>query len=294
MAKVYVHNPYDVGTGNWVTLSRIAGYFQRCSSYIECDLFIVLHARRSFQWVVDHPEKPYVLILGGTDINLDVYDKGLRKQVFHVINNATCVVAFMEYMKRDALACVPKAWVEVVPQGLCMEAPVRPCERVVQMLNGSYYVWVGNSREVKDPAYLREAFTYMWEHYNVRLAFVGDGHVKEPWNVCVGMLTRAETFWVMLRSSGLVNTSHCEGMSGAVMEAMELCVPVLCRFNSFSEELLEDGVTGHVFCTESQFMQYAFFRRLRSTCDAARQRVRSLARGEGAKYAEIVRKITGR
>ena len=289
-ARVYVHNPYTAGTGNYETISRISRYFgkQYCSN--DCDIFVVLHARRSYEYVVAHPTRPYVLIVGGTDLNEDVYDSSLRWQVDYVLSQASCVVVFMEYQRRQVLKTLPRAWVSVVPQGLEVTIPEKPRENIVEVLRGmKYYVWVGNRRSVKDPMYLQNEFEYMWKTYRVYLVYIGSGHERRDWNIVLGKLTRAEVFWVTMRSSGLINTSFSEGMCGAVMEAMELGVPVICRCNSFSEELLEDRVTGHIFSTPSQFLQQVFFRDLRETVEAARKRVRELCdwRNEYSAYKGI-------
>lgn len=62
---------------------------------------------------------------------------------------------------------------------------------------------------------------------------------------------------VLKNSFALVNSSVSEGMSAAILEAMNLEVPVLARNITGNAALVTHGVTGLLFSNPQEFIQQA-------------------------------------
>ncbi|KAM5187327.1 LOW QUALITY PROTEIN: glycosyltransferase 1 domain-containing protein 1 [Callospermophilus lateralis] len=125
-------------------------------------------------------------------------------------------------------------------------------------------------RQVKDPLYLVDAFSeWHQEEPNVYLVIVGPevdpvftrevkARVKRAAGVrLMGEMQREDLHAALRNCFALVNSSVSEGMSAAILEAMDLEVPVLARNIPGNAALVKHGVTGLLFADPQEFVQLA-------------------------------------
>uniref|UniRef100_A0A3B3VXP5 Glycosyltransferase 1 domain containing 1 n=1 Tax=Poecilia latipinna TaxID=48699 RepID=A0A3B3VXP5_9TELE len=188
---------------------------------------------------------PFGVIFGGTDINEDVKDEQKRVVMEQVLLKARFAVAFTEKLKEEA---------EFV---LCLDEL-----RVFLLVCGL--------RRVKDPLYLADVFSE-WHSENLHnvLIIIGPKVSRDlaPLRVdCDNVILKAtgvflaqersqqELHAAMKRCFAVVNSSVSEGMSAAILEAMDLRVPVLARNIPGNASVVKHGVTGLLFSSPQEFM----------------------------------------
>ncbi|XP_066116929.1 glycosyltransferase 1 domain-containing protein 1 isoform X3 [Saccopteryx bilineata] len=169
---------------------------------------LALHLYRAGRLLQGHGI-PFGVIFGGTDLNEDI-SQGEKKQVMgKVLEEARFAVAFTESMK--AAACL---------QWGSQQRPMLP-------LTGapSFSVQV-------DPVFTREVKAKVERAAGVRL---------------LPEMPQEDLHAVIQNCFALVNTSVSEGMSAAILEAMDLEVPVLARNIPGNAAVVQHGVTGLLF-----------------------------------------------
>ncbi|KAK3084993.1 hypothetical protein FSP39_022519 [Pinctada imbricata] len=62
-------------------------------------------------------------------------------------------------------------------------------------------------------------------------------------------LSQEDTHACMRQSFSLVNSSISEGMAAVILEAMDLCIPVIARQNDGNCSLISNGNTGFIYNT---------------------------------------------
>ncbi|XP_032327572.1 glycosyltransferase 1 domain-containing protein 1 isoform X2 [Camelus ferus] len=125
-------------------------------------------------------------------------------------------------------------------------------------------------RRVKDPLYLVDAFSeWHQEEPNVYMVIVGpevdpvftrevEAKVKRSPGVrLVGEMAQEDLHAVVKNSFAVVNSSVSEGMSAAILEAMDLEVPVLARNIPGNAAVVTHEVTGLLFSDPQEFVQLA-------------------------------------
>ncbi|KAK1787104.1 hypothetical protein P4O66_017480, partial [Electrophorus voltai] len=129
------------------------------------------------------------------------------------------------------------------------------------------FLLVCGLRRVKDPLYLLNAFSE-WHTQNplAILIIIGpkmDLEFSTEVQKCVersaGVFLAAERSQeelhaAMQRSLAVVNSSQSEGMSAAVLEAMDLGVPVLARNIPGNAAIVRHGITGLLFSCPEEFV----------------------------------------
>jgi L-malate glycosyltransferase len=116
---------------------------------------------------------------------------------------------------------------------------------------------VANLWPVKDHRTLLDAADQVRRRIpDVRFAFVGDGPEREPLRRRIAELglgnavhllgTRYDVPAILARASAFCLSSHAEGLSNAIMEAMAAGLPVVATDAGGNAELVRDGVTGFV------------------------------------------------
>ncbi|XP_073675891.1 glycosyltransferase 1 domain-containing protein 1-like [Garra rufa] len=136
-----------------------------------------------------------------------------------------------------------------------------------QVENLHVFLLVCGVRRVKDPLYLLEAFEE-WHSQNplVVLIIIGPkidpvftAEVEESVKRSVGVylaadLSQEELHAAMQKSFALVNSSLSEGMSAAILEAMDLGLPVLARDVPGNAAIVEHEVTGLLYSSPQEFV----------------------------------------
>ncbi|XP_018587255.2 glycosyltransferase 1 domain-containing protein 1 [Scleropages formosus] len=220
---------------------------------------------------------PYGIIFGGTDINEDVKDATKRAVMEQVLEGARFAVAFSTKMKEDAERLWPSSAskVHVQPQGIMTNAAPGFCWSDFLRSAGvrdagedlRVFLLVCGLRRVKDPLYLVEAFSeWHCEEPSVVLVIIGPKmdpifsvQVEEKLRRAAGVFlaperSREELHAALQRSFALVNSSISEGMSAAILEAMDLGVPVVVRDVPGNAAIVRHEETGLLYSSPQEFV----------------------------------------
>ncbi|KAM9330877.1 glycosyltransferase 1 domain-containing protein 1 [Gastrophryne carolinensis] len=221
---------------------------------------------------------PFGAVFGGTDINEDVKNEEKFRVMEAVLEDARFAVAFTNEIKEIAA----KNWPQVVykihvqSQGiLTMPNLFFNCEAFLQNAGIQWntesvriFLLICGLRRVKDPLYLVDSFAEWHEREpNVHFAIIGPmvdplftTEVKAKLNNLDGVhlikeIPQADLQAVIQRSFAVVNSSVSEGMSAAILEAMDLEVPVLARNIPGNTAIVKHEETGLIFATPQEFVQ---------------------------------------
>ncbi|NXS02033.1 GL1D1 protein, partial [Oxylabes madagascariensis] len=215
---------------------------------------------------------PFGIIFGGTDVNEDIKCKEKHQVMGAVLEEARFAVAFTVEMKELAAAEWPEARKKIHVQGQGIKTT--PSEtfdwyRFLQNAGipadtGSLHLFllVCGLRRVKDPLYLVEVFSdWHRKDPSVHLGIIGPAvdplftsEVKEKVKRAPGVhvlqeLPQEELHAAVRGCFALVNSSISEGMSAAILEAMDLGIPVLARNIPGNAAIVKHKETGLLFST---------------------------------------------
>lgn len=225
-----------------------------------------------------HRHIPYVLICAGTDLNEFSKEITSLRLMTRAILGAKFVVSFSEPLLRKVKALWPvlsKSQLKEIPQAV-MTFPsdlsidsVRHhfglCEDAV------FFVMVSGIRPVKDPLYLVNAFSdwHLKKRKTVYLLIIGPLMHAEygktflevvnraPGVVYLGAQSLADTHALIQASFALINSSLSEGMSTAILEAMDLGVPVIARNIPGNRAIIDHTQTGLLYDSATDFLESA-------------------------------------
>uniref|UniRef100_A0A8C1ZSR5 Glycosyltransferase 1 domain containing 1 n=1 Tax=Cyprinus carpio TaxID=7962 RepID=A0A8C1ZSR5_CYPCA len=170
---------------------------------------------------------PFGVVFGGTDVNEDVKDEHKRAVMEEVLRKARFAVAFTDKLKERAEVLLVRN-VRVYSSGF-LQLLLLTCQSKLsaKVENLCVFLLVCGLRRVKDPLYLLEAFA--------------EWHSQNPLVVLI---------IIVYLAADLSQEELHAGMSAAILEAMDLGLPVLARdvtgnaeFNEFvslSRKLLDD------------------------------------------------------
>ncbi|KAM3610966.1 uncharacterized protein V6R79_011388 [Siganus canaliculatus] len=238
---------------------------------------LAIHLFRAGRLLLDI-QVPFGVIFGGTDINEDVKVERKRVVMEQVLLKARFAVAFSAKLKEEAqlflLSQSSKIYIQ--PQGIQTEVTEKFCWS--QFLSSSgvsspsvgeprVFLLVCGLRRVKDPLYLVEVFSE-WhgeDPLNV-LVIIGpkidpvltvevEAVVQRTAGVFVAQeRSQRELHAAMKRCFAVVNSSVSEGMSAAILEAMDLEVPVLARDIPGNAAVVQHDLTGLLFSSPQEFV----------------------------------------
>ncbi|KAK1892906.1 Glycosyltransferase 1 domain containing protein 1 [Dissostichus eleginoides] len=195
---------------------------------------------------------PFGVIFGGTDINEDVKVEQKRVVMEQVLQKARIV--FLCYF---SLKLSQSSRIYVQPQDASIEH--------VDELR--VFLLVCGLRRVKDPLYLVEVFRE-WHYENPLnvLVIIGpkidpvftvevEAVVKRTAGVFLAQeRSQQELHAAMKRCFAVVNSSVSEGMSAAILEAMDLGVPVLARDIPGNAAVVQHEFTGLLYSSPQEFV----------------------------------------
>ena len=241
---IIIATPAARGTrkGNRVTALRWAGHLRALRHRVQvveawdgqpCDLLIALHATKSFPSVeryrARHPAAPLVVGLAGTDLYRDLPSSPQARRSLELATRLTVLQPL-------GLTALPPHVREKARPIIQSALPVPP----VPAPPGVFQICLlAHLREVKDPLLGAAAVRLLPARSRVRLVHLG-GPIDEgsdaravaemggnPRYLWLGQRPRRETLGVLGGSRLLVVTSHLEGGSNAVSEALAARVPIL-------------------------------------------------------------------
>uniref|UniRef100_A0A8C2XX31 Glycosyltransferase 1 domain-containing protein 1 n=1 Tax=Capra hircus TaxID=9925 RepID=A0A8C2XX31_CAPHI len=189
-------------------------------------------------------------------------------------------VAFTESMKETAQRQWPHAkdkiyvqsqGIATVPNTAFNWNTFLQCSEINQSADNLHvFLLICGLRQVKDPLYLVDAFSeWHQEEANVYMVIVGPevdpvftrevkAKVKRSPGVrLIREMAQEDLHAVMKNCFALVNSSVSEGMSAAILEAMDLEVPVLARNIPGNAAVVKHEVTGLLFSDPQEFVQLA-------------------------------------
>ncbi|XP_070205018.1 glycosyltransferase 1 domain-containing protein 1-like isoform X1 [Littorina saxatilis] len=241
----------------------------------QVDLLIGIHAFRTGKLMKDS-KVPYILILGGTDVNEFCKNEDKMTVMTSAVNRAGCVISFCDSLQKKASALwpnLPPSQMTVITQAVITKPSVFSLHRHLQDNNGicdsedrHIFLLVGAVRAVKNPIYLMETFTEL-HRVNQKILYVIIGPVSDEryYNeefqpalqrsegvVYIPGLLFEDTHKAMHQCFALVNSSESEGMSLAILEAMQLNTPVLARNIPGNSAVIQDGQNGLLFSTPQE------------------------------------------
>ncbi|XP_061866005.1 glycosyltransferase 1 domain-containing protein 1 isoform X1 [Colius striatus] len=220
---------------------------------------------------------PFGIIFGGTDVNEDTKCEEKRRVMGEVLGEARFAVAFTMKMKELAAAEWPDARnkIYVQTQGIKTTATETfDWYRFLQNADiptdtGSLHMFllICGLRRIKDPLYLVDVFSD-WHRKDPRvyLGIIGPAvdplytsEVKEKIKRAPGVyllqeMPQGDLHAAMKRCFAVVNSSISEGMSAAILEAMDLGVPVLARNIPGNAAIINHTETGLLFSNPQEFV----------------------------------------
>lgn len=220
---------------------------------------------------------PFGIIFGGTDVNEDIKCEEKRRVMGAVLEEARFAVAFTTRMKELAVAQWPdsRKKIHVQSQGI-KAAPSETFDWITFLQSTGIpadtdslhlFLLICGLRRVKDPLYLVEVFSdWHRKDPSVHLGIIGPAvdpvfttEVKEKVKRAPGVhllpeLPQDELHAAVRRSFAVVNSSVSEGMSAAILEAMDLDIPVLARNIPGNAAIIKHGETGLLFSDPQEFI----------------------------------------
>ncbi|KAM8885524.1 glycosyltransferase 1 domain-containing protein 1 isoform 2-T2 [Spinachia spinachia] len=205
---------------------------------------LAIHLFRAGSLLLDI-QVPFGVIFGGTDINEDVKVEQKRVVMERVLLKARFAVAFSDKLKEEAklflLSHSCKIYVQ--PQGIQTEVSEKFCW--TEFLRSSEWhrenplnVLVVIGPRV-DPVFSVEVEAVVKKTAGVFLA---------------GARSQRELHAAMKRCFTVVNSSVSEGMSAAILEAMDLGVPVLARDIPGNAAVVHHESTGLLYSSPQEFL----------------------------------------
>lgn len=241
--KLVTPSPKGLLDGNRVTARRWSRIFRQLGHRAtvgnqydkgSCDLLLALHAYKSFESICsfreNHPDKPLIVVLTGTDLYRDL-DK--RPEVKHSLKLATHVVV----LQKQALTEVPPPFRKKTSVIYQSSEPVKGAPKPPK----SYFrvSVVGNLRPEKDPFRVALAGRRLPASSRIRICQVGQAltpHMEKRardenrrngryrW---MGSLSYGKTRRLIASSHLVAITSRMEGSSNVLSEALISSVPVV-------------------------------------------------------------------
>jgi glycosyltransferase involved in cell wall biosynthesis len=232
------------------------------------DILHTLNADRSYSWAerfLCRLPLPWVITFTGTDFNSWC---GLHAPPPHIrgsLESASALVLFHEDAAERLRAAIPEASakIRVIPQGVSPRIRsdrdgVR--NRLDISRNAMIFLMVAGIRPVKNLGLAIAAFAEVEKRIpDCRLLLVGPvldkeeaGEVLSKGNALssfsyLGACSPEEVRQIMGAADVLLNTSHHEGMPGAVLEAMASGLPVIAAAVPGNCALIRHGESGLLF-----------------------------------------------
>ncbi|XP_005987249.1 glycosyltransferase 1 domain-containing protein 1 isoform X1 [Latimeria chalumnae] len=242
------------------------------------DAALAIHLYKAGRFLLDSGIS-FGVIFGGTDINEDVQDPRKREIMGKVLQKARFAVAFTEEIKKLAEAywlCMGSK-IHVQPQGIRTKASKALNWKTFLHSSGIYqentddvhlFLMACGLRQVKDPLFLVDAFSeWHLRNPNVYMMIIGPAIDPVFTQKVKAKVKRSQGVYLVLEKSqedlhaamkncfAVVNSSISEGMSAAILEAMDLEVAVLARDVPGNAAVVKHGDTGLLFSDPKEFVE---------------------------------------
>ncbi len=241
--KLVTPSPKGLLDGNrvtarrWARLLRKLGHRPTVGNQYDgdrCDLLIALHAFKSFASIrrfhEDHPDKPLIVALSGTDLYRDIHE---RDEVKGSLRLATHLVVLQKHARTELPESVRQKAHVIYQSAEPLKGNLAPPKSYFRVCV------VGNLRPEKDPFRTALASRRLASSSRSRIVHVGTALRQEMEKRALAENRRNRRYrWVgplpywrtqrLIASSHLVAlTSHMEGSSNVLSEALIGSIPVV-------------------------------------------------------------------
>lgn len=216
---------------------------------------------------------PWILILGGTDVNENVKDPKLMNTMTKAIQFASKIVAFTPTMKDLAISNWPmiESKIHLITQAVFTEPVTFSLREHLKLGEDSkILLLVAGLRKVKDPLYLLDVFR-IWRKSNPNIYFLIIGPQldqgysqqviqeieKTEGAIYYGEMPPQHLHASIIQADIVVNSSISEGLSNALLESMNLGTIVVARDIAGNRSLIRDGELGFLYHTPDDFLRIA-------------------------------------
>ncbi|ADJ49655.1 glycosyl transferase/hydrolase [Amycolatopsis mediterranei S699] len=206
---------------------------------------------------------PYVLALGGTDLNEYTLEPVFHALMTKAVERAAGLVAFNDDFAGRCRTLWPQVAdkVRVIPQGVRTTPSAYSLRRALGVGQDAKLLLLPSGlRPVKDPLFAIDCVKRLHaEDHRVMLVIAGVSYDEDfeaivrrrcgssPAVRYVGTLPRDDLHAAMREATAVLNTSTSECSPNALLEAMDVGCPVVVRDIPGNTCLVEDEVTGLVF-----------------------------------------------
>lgn len=288
MKVVLVTPNFHQPRGNTVTVQRIAdglrtfGISTEIVSVTEegsltvlppADLIHGFHAYRFYKFMekLKHKVSAYIITITGTDLNQDLFNEEKRLDVIRSLTGAAAIHVFDKKAKQLLEKEIPSVAnkIHIIPQANSLF----PKSRINFEKEAGTFLFIlpAGIRKVKNIPFAIHALKKLYnQNGRIRLWIVGpvieedEGLVikelikeNNTWTKYIGAVPHPMMGAVLQEADVVLNTSHSEGQSTAILEAMASGLPVLVSSNDGNRSIVTHQRTGFVYNEESDFLLYA-------------------------------------
>ena len=219
----------------------------------------------------------FILIVGGTDLNIDINDPNKEPVIKQTIINAQCIICFNIFMYFIIMNkyhhCINIDKVKIIPQSVEKSLRLIPKSNYLKELiydrikikeYNKVFIMVGNIRKVKNPFFLEDIFKNHLKNKGYILVLIGEiiddldeNLLKDKWSdnfYYLGPIDKRFLPYVYSQANGLINTSDSEGMSSSILEAMCYHCPIYARNIDGNKAIINHQKTGFLFDTPIDFL----------------------------------------
>ena len=258
-----IYNDSLIYSGNDTTLTRLSNLlYLRITNKIKNNL-IGIHAYKFGKKVINK-NLNFIVIIGGTDINVDVYNASKLNVIRKCLKEAKYIIAFNKFIyNKLSLFNINISKIKIISQSipkLTLSNFINLRQRY-DIKTKKIYLLVGNIRPIKDVLYLKEIF----KNNDMALIIVGKNFNDFNFNFNllkniyhINGLPKNYIFNCMKQVDGLINSSKSEGMSISILEAMKMKCPVYVRNNNGNKSIVKNYYNGFVFSNQIQFYYQTF------------------------------------
>ena len=266
MIKNYkIFNDSNIYSGNNTTLTRLANILNlNLTNKIENNI-IGIHAFKFGKKVIGKKFN-FILIIGGTDLNEDINIESKKEIIVKTLIESKKIICFNSYLKNKVEDLIGKKFndkIHIIPQSIYPNIII-PFHFKLYLKNFTknikyqkIFIINGNLRKVKNPFYFEKTFNNVLDDY--LLILIGENLDNFKINntnnfIYIGPIDSKYIPSIYQSVDGLINCSHSEGMSIAILEAMYYKCPVYAINIEGNKSIIKDNFNGFLFNNHDEFI----------------------------------------
>ncbi|MFC4322366.1 glycosyltransferase family 4 protein [Litchfieldia salsa] len=287
--KVVLATPnFHQPRGNTVTVKRISDSLQKKgveteivsmtedSSITSLPRADIVHGFNAYKFYkfkekLVHKIDPYILSITGTDLNHDLFDQNKRSDMIKSLTEAKAIHVFDDEAKQVLVNEVNGIQDKIITiaQGTS-DFPVMDLH-LRKDKDTFLFLLPAGIRKVKNIPFAINMLKKLHDKIpNIRLWIIGpiieedEGDLvnelvkqNKEWISYLGQYPHSSMGSIYRECDAVLNTSHSEGQSAAILEAMENGLPVLVSNNQGNINLVSHEENGLVYNDQSQFLDFA-------------------------------------